>query len=207
MPPHTHRPPPWAMQSLQYVDSIRVYLKSAHMCKMDKMTAEAARKRKAEKNPLSYISGIDTPNLLAAKTALYYIPALVSLPVIFPGVKQILGRRDGVLGALLSKVKSNFLCPIRPIAQNVAALDFSKLLQKRDGLITISTVTSRYRKTDRYSLPIDQGMNLCVLSSTGPSNTDVPLHRFLGPRLACSDTLLVVESMFSSSSSAFAPSV
>ena len=121
-------------------------------------------------------------------------------------MKQILGRRDGVLGALLSKVKSNFLCPIRPIAQNVAALDFSKLLQKRDGLITISTVTSRYRQTDRYSLPIDQGMNLCVLSSTGPSNTDVPLHRFLGPRLACSDTLLVVESIFSSSSSAFAPS-
>ena len=43
------------------------------------------------------------------------------------------GRRDGVLGALLSKVKSNFLCSIRPISQNVAALDFSKLLQKRDG--------------------------------------------------------------------------
>ena len=46
----------------------------------------------------------------------------------FPGMKQILGRRDGVLGALLSKVKSNFLCSIRPISQNVAALDFSKLL-------------------------------------------------------------------------------
>ena len=153
------------------------------------------------------ISGSDPPEVFqSTKTALYYIPALVSLPVIFPGVKQILGRRDGVLGTLLSKEKSNFLCPIRPIAQNVAALDFSKLLQKRDGLITISTVTSRYRQTDRYSLPIDQGMNLCVLSSTGPSNTDVPLHRFLGPRLACSDTLLVVESIFSSSSSAFAPS-
>ena len=94
----------------------------------------------------------------------------------------------------------------RPIAQNVAAFDFSKLLQKRDGLVTISAVASRYRQADRYSLPIDQGMNLCVLSSTGPSNTDVPLHRFLGPRLACSDTLLVVESTFSSSSSAFAPS-
>ena len=139
------------------------------------------------------IAGSDTPEIFqAAKTALYYIPALVSLPVIFPGVKQILGwwncilgtllskeksnfilgRRDGVLGALLSKVKSNFLCPIRPIAQNVAAFDFSKLLQKRDGLVTISTVTSRYRQADRYSLPIDQGVNLCVLSSTGPFNTD-----------------------------------
>ena len=153
------------------------------------------------------ISGSDPPEVFqSTKTALYYIPALVSLPVIFPGMKQILGRRDGVLGALLSKVKSNFLCPIRPIAQNVAALDFSKLLQKRDGLVTISAVTSRYQQADRYSLPIDQGVNLCVLSSTGPSNTDVPLHRFLGPRLACSDTLLVVESIFSSSSSAFAPS-
>ena len=90
------------------------------------------------------IAGSDPPEVFqSTKTALYYIPALVSLPVIFSGVKQILGRRDGVLGALLSKVKSNFLCPIRPIAQNVAALDFSKLLQKRDGLITISTVTSR----------------------------------------------------------------
>ena len=153
------------------------------------------------------IAGSDPPEVFqSTKTALYYIPALVSLPVIFSGVKQILGRRDGVLGALLSKVKSNFLCPIRPIAQNVAALDFSKLLQKRDGLVTISAVASRYRQADRYSLPIDQGMNLCVLSSTGPSHTDVPLHRFLGPRLACSDTLLVVESIFSSSSSAFAPS-
>ena len=56
------------------------------------------------------IPGRDTPEIFqAAKTTLYYIPALVSLPVIFPGVKQILGRRDGVLGALLSKVKSNFL--------------------------------------------------------------------------------------------------
>ena len=92
------------------------------------------------------IPGRDMPEIFqAAKTTLYYIPALVSLPVIFPGVKQILGRRDGVLGALLSKIKSNFLCPIRPIAQNVAALDFSKLLQKRDGLVTISAVTSRYR--------------------------------------------------------------
>ena len=90
------------------------------------------------------IAGSDMPEIFqATKTALYYIPALVSLPVIFPGMKQILDRRDGVLGTLLSKVKSNFLCPIRPIAQNVAALDFSKLLQKRDGLITISTVTSR----------------------------------------------------------------
>ena len=62
------------------------------------------------------------------------------VPVIFPGMKQILGRRDGVLGTLLSKEKSNFLCPIRPIAQNVAALHFSKLLQKRDGLVTISAV-------------------------------------------------------------------
>ena len=93
----------------------------------------------------------DTPEIFqAAKTALYYIPALVSLPVIFPGVKQILGWWNCILGTLLSKEKSNFLCPIRPIAQNVAALDFSKLLQKRDGLITISTVTSRYRQTDRY---------------------------------------------------------
>ena len=88
------------------------------------------------------IAGSDTPEIFqAAKTALYYIPALVSLPVIFPGVKQILGRRDGVLGTLLSKEKSNFLCPIRPIAQNVAALDFSKLLQKRDGLIAVGAVT------------------------------------------------------------------
>src|SRR5699024_2418646 len=55
---------------------------------------------------------------------------------------------------------SLFLCPIRPIAQNVAAFDFSKLLQKRDGLVTISAVASRYRQADRYSLPIDQGMNL-----------------------------------------------
>ena len=56
------------------------------------------------------IPGRDMPEIFqAAKTTLYYIPALVSLPVIFPGVKQILGRRDGVLGALLSKVKSNFL--------------------------------------------------------------------------------------------------
>ena len=90
------------------------------------------------------IAGSDTPEIFqSTKTALYYIPTLVSLPVIFPGMKQILGRRDGVLGALLSMVKSNFLCSIRPISQNVAALDFSKLLQKRDGLITISTVTSR----------------------------------------------------------------
>ena len=77
------------------------------------------------------IAGRDTPEIFqATKTALYYIPALVSLPVIFPGVKQILGRWNCILGTLLSKVKSNFLCPIRPIAQNVAALDFSKLLQK-----------------------------------------------------------------------------
>ena len=67
------------------------------------------------------ISGSDPPEVFqSTKTALYYIPALVSSPVIFPGVKQILGRRDGVLGALLSallsKIKSNFLCPIRPIA-------------------------------------------------------------------------------------------
>ena len=102
-----------------------------------------------EKKSLKRISSLiiacrDTPEIFqATKTALYYIPALVNLPVIFPGVKQILDRRDGVLGAMLSKIKSNFLCPIRPISQNVAALDFSKLLQKRDGLITISTVTSR----------------------------------------------------------------
>ena len=91
------------------------------------------------------IAGSDTPEIFqAAKTALYYIPALVSLPVIFPGVKQILGWWNCILGTLLSKEKSNFLCPIRPIAQNVAALDFSKLLQKRDGLVTISAVASRY---------------------------------------------------------------
>ena len=88
------------------------------------------------------IAGRDTPEIFqAAKTALYYIPALVSLPVIFPGMKQILGRRDGVLGTLLSKEKSNFLCPIRPIAQNIAALHFSKLLQKRDCLIAVGAVT------------------------------------------------------------------
>ena len=92
------------------------------------------------------ISGSDPPEVFqSTKTALYYIPALVSLPVIFPGVKQILGRRDGVLGALLSKVKSNFLCSIRPIAQNVAAFDFSKLLQKRDCFIAVGAVTGRQR--------------------------------------------------------------
>ena len=123
------------------------------------------------------MAGRNTPEIFqATKTTLYYIPALVNLPVIFPGMKQIPGRRNCVLGALLRKVKSNFLCPIRPIAQNVAAFDFSKLLQKRDGLITIRTVASRYRQADRYSLPIDQVVNFCVLSSTGPSNTDVPLR-------------------------------
>src|SRR5699024_9377023 len=62
----------------------------------------------------------DTPEIFqATKTALYYIPALVSLPVIFPGMKQILGWWNCILGTLLSKEKSNFLCPIRPIAQNV----------------------------------------------------------------------------------------
>ena len=91
------------------------------------------------------IAGSDTPEIFqATKTALYYISALVSLPVIFPGMKQILGWRNCILGTPLSKVKSNFLCSIRPIAQNVAALDFSKLLQKRDGLVTISAVASRY---------------------------------------------------------------
>ena len=103
-----------------------------------------------EKKSLKRISSLiiacrDTPEIFqATKTALYYIPALVNLPVIFPGVKQILGWWNCILGTLLSKIKSNFLCPIRPIAQNVAALDFSKLLQKRDGLVAISAVTSRY---------------------------------------------------------------
>ena len=153
------------------------------------------------------IAGGDAPEIFqATKTTLYYIPALVSLPVIFPGMKQVFSRRDCVSGALLGKVKSNLLCTIRPITQNIAAFDFSKLLQKRDGFIAIRAVAGRQRQANRYPLPI-QGMNLCVLSSAGPPNAGVLLHRFLGPRLACSDTLLVVESMFSSSSSAFAPSL
>src|SRR5699024_5913754 len=46
----------------------------------------------------------DTPEIFqATKTALYYIPALVSLPVIFPGMKQILGWWNCILGTLLSK--------------------------------------------------------------------------------------------------------
>ena len=154
------------------------------------------------------IAGRDAPEIFqATKTTLYYIPALVSLPVIVPGMKQFFSRWDCVSGAPFSKVKSNLLCPIRPITQNIAAFDFSKLLQKRDGFIAIRAVASRQRQADRYPLPIYQGMNLCVLSSAGPPNTGVLLHRFLGPRLACSDTLLVVESMFSSLSSAFAPSL
>ena len=45
------------------------------------------------------IADSDTPEILqTAEKTLYYIPALVNLPVIFPGMKQILGRRDGVLG-------------------------------------------------------------------------------------------------------------
>src|SRR5699024_992901 len=92
------------------------------------------------------IAGSDPPEVFqSTKTALYYIPALVSLPVIFPGVKQILGWWNCILGTLLSKEKSNFLCPIRPIAQNVAAFDFSKLLQKRDCLIAVGAVTGRQR--------------------------------------------------------------
>ena len=170
-------------------------------------STSSQEKKSLERISSLVIAGRDAPEIFqATKTTLYYIPALVSLPVIFPGMKQVFSRRDRVSGALLSKVKSNLLCPIRLIAQNIAAFDFSKLLQKRDGLVTISAVASRYRQADRYSLPIDQGMNLCVLSSAGPPNTGVLLHRFLGPRLACSDTLLVVESIFSSSSSAFAPS-
>ena len=73
--------------------------------------------------------------------------------------------------------------------------------------MAIGAVTGRQRQADRYPLPIDQGMNLCVLSSAGPPNIDVLLHRFLGLRRVCSDTLLVVEPIFSSSSSAFAPSL
>ena len=48
--------------------------------------------------------------------ALFFIPhgGLWSA-YIFPGMKQILGRRDGVLGTLLSKEKSNFLCRDCPI--------------------------------------------------------------------------------------------
>ena len=173
-------------------------------------------KKSLERISSFIITGRDAPEIFqATKTTLYYIPAFVSLPVVFPRMKQVFSRRmkqvfsrrDRVSGAPFSKVKSNLLCPIRPITQNIAAVDFSKLLQKRDGFIAIGAVAGRQRQANRYPLPIYQGMNLCVLSSAGPPNTGVPLHRFLGPRLACSDTLLVVESIFSSSSSAFAPSL
>ena len=102
------------------------------MCKNGENDSRSSKEKKSLKRISSLIiADSDTPEIFqAAKTALYYIPALVSLPVIFPGMKQILGRRDGVLGAMLSKIKSNFLCPIRPISQNVAALDFPNFCKR-----------------------------------------------------------------------------
>src|SRR5699024_11829153 len=53
----------------------------------------SSEEKKSLKRISLIISGSDPPEVFqSTKTALYYIPALVSLPVIFPGVKQILGR-------------------------------------------------------------------------------------------------------------------
>ena len=42
---------------------------------------------------------------MTAETAFYYIPVFVSLPVIFPGMKQVFSGRDRVSGTLLDKVE------------------------------------------------------------------------------------------------------
>ena len=101
-------------------------------------------KKSLERISSFIITGRDAPEIFqATKTTLYYIPAFVSLPVVFPRMEQVFGWWDRVSGAPFSKEKSNLLCPIRPITQNIAAFDFSKLLQKRDGFIAIGAVAGR----------------------------------------------------------------
>lgn len=78
-------------------------------------SGSSKEKKRLERISSFIIAGRDTPEILqAAKKVLYYIPALISLPVIFPGMKQVFGRRERVSGAMLGKIKANLLCPIRP---------------------------------------------------------------------------------------------
>ena len=54
-------------------------------------------KKSLERISSLIIAGRDAPEIFqTTKTTLYYIPALVSLPVIFPGMKQVFSRRDCV---------------------------------------------------------------------------------------------------------------
>ena len=86
----------WMKSSLECIRKVGSYVQNGEN------DSGSSKEKKGLKRISSLIIACrDTPEIFqATKTALYYIPALVSLPVIFPGVKQILGRWNCILGTL-----------------------------------------------------------------------------------------------------------